>query len=372
MQIDTIELFHLALPLRQPLLQAGRAMEKLETVLVRMRGGSESGWGEASPGNAPLRGADWAAGTFAMLRDWFAPRVAGTMVDTSDALDERLDAFCGHRYAKAALDMAWWDLHARRQQKPLHALLDGRRDRITIGTTLDRMDSVEEFLETLGQRFEAGYARAKLMLRPGWDLPMIDAVRKEFATETIHIDCDGALSLQQMDMLCRFDDFFLAMIEQPLTAIDLVGHAMVQETVKTPLGLSQSITCPAQADIAMELKSGQFINLEPGRVGGLTSALAIHDGCHEECLACFVGAVPQTGVAARAALALAAKANCEFPADFWSTAEMLEEDVCEPLVPTRGGEANTLGIDLWSEPGIGAEPEMATIEKYCIARAEVK
>ena len=80
------------------------------------------------------------------------------------------------------------------------------------------------------------------MFRPGWDVEMLRAVRREFPGQTLHIDCLGGLGLQHMEMLCRLDDFCLAMIEQPLPADDLVGHAMVQETIRTPVGLDEGVT----------------------------------------------------------------------------------------------------------------------------------
>ena len=91
------------------------------------------------------------------------------------------------------------------------------------------MESIDEFLAQIAAAGEAGFARIKLKFRPGWDVRMVDFVRKECPTQTIHIDCEGGLHLGQTDMLYRLEDFMLAMIEQPLPADDLVGHAMVQE-----------------------------------------------------------------------------------------------------------------------------------------------
>ena len=89
-----------------------------------------------------------------------------------------------------------------------------------------------------------------------------------------------------MEMLYRLEDFMLAMIEQPLAADDLVGHAMVQESLRTPICLDEGIASLAQAEMAMELHSCKYVNLKPGRVGGLTPAVAIHDLCHEHCTPC--------------------------------------------------------------------------------------
>ena len=77
MHIDSIEVFHVALPVRTPLQAPWGPIAKLETVLVRMSGGGISGWGESSPGNAPLTSSEWAAGVFLCIRDWLAPRLVG-------------------------------------------------------------------------------------------------------------------------------------------------------------------------------------------------------------------------------------------------------------------------------------------------------
>jgi O-succinylbenzoate synthase len=370
MQIDSIEVFHVALPRRRPIETAGRQLDKLETVLLRMQSGDAAGWGEASPGGAPLAGPDWAAAVFACLRDWLAPAVVGRMIDSAEQLAERLEPFRGNRFAKAAVDTAWWDLSARIQDQPLHQLLGGRREAVEVGPTFDRMESIEEFFALIGEAFQAGFARVKLMFRPGWDVQMVDAVRKEFPAETFHIDVEGALGLEHMEMLCRLDDFDLAMIEQPLPPDDLVGHAMVQETVRTAICLDEGVTTPAQAEMALDLKSCRYMNLEPGRVGGLTPAVAIHDACQENHVCCFVGAMPQSAVGARIGLALAAKANCTYPADFLPTNEFLEQDLAEPLLPARDETAGKMQVRLWSQPGLGVEPEAGLLERFCVARAK--
>ena len=371
MQIDSIEVFHVALPLRQPVQTAGRQFDRLETVLLRMQSGDAAGWGEAAPGNAPVAGEEWSAGVFGCLRDWLAPAVNGAWIESGDQLAERLAPFRGNRYAKAALDTAWWDLSARKQGRPLQQLLDGKRDAIEVGVGFDQMESIDDFLAAVGRAFEAGYARVELKFRPGWDVQMVDFIRKEFPAETFHIDVEGALSLEHMEMLCRLDDFDLAMIEQPLPADDLVGHAMLQETVRTPICLDEAVTTVAQAEIALELKSCKYVNLKPGKVGGLTPAVAIHDGCAQNSVACYVGAMPQSALGTRIGLALAAKANCTYPADFVASDQLFEQDLAEPLLPARNKPDGTMQIPLWSEPGLGVEPQPELLEKFCIDRAKL-
>ena len=91
--------------------------------------------------------------------------------------------------------------------------------------------------------------------------------------ERLHVDFEAALGLEHTEMLQRLDDFSLEMIEQPLAAHDPVGHAMIQESVRTPLCLDEGVSSVEEADIALELHSCRFMNVEPGRVGALSRAL---------------------------------------------------------------------------------------------------
>jgi o-succinylbenzoate synthase len=371
MHIDSIELFHVGLPLIAPVATPWGDRDRLETVLVRIDSGSVSGWGEASPGSGPFSGPEWAGGVFACARDWLGPRLVGEEVGSGQALQERLAAVRGNRFAKAALDTAWWDLSSRLSERPLHHCLGGERDRIEVGASFDRMESFDEFLESIGGAFAAGFARVELKFRPGWDVQMLAAVRRVFPIERIHIDCEAGLRLDHMEMLCRLDDFCLAMVEQPLSADDLVGHAMVQEAVKTPISLDESITSLDQAELALELQSGKYINLKPGRVGGLTPAIAIHDACHEQCVACWVGAMPQSAIGARLGAALATKSNCTYPADLFPSEKVLRADLAEPLATVRDADG-VLRVPLWTAPGIGIEPDAKRLGELTLAKAMLR
>jgi len=365
MRIESIDLYHVALPLRDA--SGGR----LETVLAALHSGGATGWGEAPTGAGPIRGAEWAAGALGLLHDWFAPAVVGQDVASAEDMAKLLARFRGNPSAKAALDMAWWDLSARLQNRPLFELLGAARDAVEVGPTFDQMDSIDAFLERIGAAVAAGFDRIKVKFRPGWDIRVVDLVRKECPTQSLHVDCEGGLHLGHMDMLYRLEDFMLSMIEQPLAADDLVGHAMVQESLRTPVGLDESVASTAQAEMALELQSCKYVNLKPDRVGGLTAAVAIHDLCHERCVPCFVGAVPQSAVGGRIAFALAAKDNCTYPSDYFAGDQILAEDLAEPLLPARDPADGRQRVRLDAAPGIGIEPVPALLEKFCIAQATV-
>src|SRR5208337_4810523 len=141
MHIDTLSLFHVALPRKRPKVIAGQPFKTLETVLVKLTSGGAVGWGEAAPGNAPTGNGEWAGGAFVVLRDWLAPAVVKTEIEAGKTLAERLAPFRGNQHAKAALDIAWWDLSGRMQDRPLRELLGANRQAVEVGPCFDQMES---------------------------------------------------------------------------------------------------------------------------------------------------------------------------------------------------------------------------------------
>jgi O-succinylbenzoate synthase len=372
MKIDCIELYHLELPLTRPVETRLGNWTKWETVLVRMLSGDAEGWGEASPGNAPLWYPETSATAFHVLQRHLAPRLVGRYVQSPEQLQELLEPVAGNQHARSALDCAWWDLFARKQNKPLHRLIDGKHEEILLGVSFDRMPTVDDLLRAIGQAFAAGFHRVELKLRPGWEASMLNLVRREFPTENIHADVEGALGLQHMDLLCRLDDFFLTMLEQPLPAEDLVGMAMVQDTIRTPLGLDEAIFSLRQAELALELKSGRYVQIKLGQLGGITTALKVHDACQESSTPCWVGTVPDSGVGTRAAYAVAALENCVFPAGYLLPEQRPAVSLVPIPEPARPADNQPLVIRLWEEPGLGATPNLEELCRYCVAQATIR
>jgi O-succinylbenzoate synthase len=105
---------------------------------------------------------------------------------------------------------------------------------------------------------------------------MLRAVRQVFATLPLAVDCDGLCKLTQRDLFYRLEDFMLRWIEQPFAADDLVAPAMLQENIRTPLCLHQSITSVERLEQALDLQSAKIIRLDTSLLGGITPALAVN------------------------------------------------------------------------------------------------
>jgi O-succinylbenzoate synthase len=339
MRIDRIDLYHVAMPLKAPWRTAYGEDAAIEAVLCRLTSGSLVGWGEAAPFAAPCYSPEWAGGVFAVAREWLGPALLGADIASGTELQRRLAVFKGNPFAKAAFDTAWWSLEAQRTGKSLAELLGGTRRQVAVGADFGVMDSLDDLLAAIDGAVRDRFRRIKLKFRPGWDREMLSAVRRAFPHITLHIDCNSGYTLRDLPLFQWVDQQHLAMIEQPLRHDDLSDHALLQQVLATPVCLDESITSVAAARTAIRWGSCRFVNIKPGRVGGLTVAREIHDVCRAAGIPCWVGGMLESATGAQHCLALATLENCTYPADLFPSERFYVEDLSDPpLVLSRDPE----------------------------------
>jgi O-succinylbenzoate synthase len=195
-------------------------------------------------------------------------------------------------------------------------------------------------------------------------------VRREFPQQTIHIDCNSGYRLSDhLEMFRQLDEFNLAMIEQPLGHDDLMDHASLQAAIETPICLDESITSLDRVRQAIELMSCRFVNIKPGRVGGLTPAVAIHDACQKVGMPCWVGGMLESAVGARICVALAMLDNFTYPADIFPSSRFYTRDLGQPPLELTRGPDGSPQVAASPATGIGTQPDPDLLKKYTVAQA---
>lgn len=367
MRIDRIDLYRVAMPLLTPWRTAYGEDAVVESVLVKMHSGDLVGWGEASPLATPTYSPEWAAGVFTVARNWLAPRVVGQHLASGAQLQELLAPIKGNYFAKGGLDLAWWDLHARKQGQPLYRVLGGQQSAVTVGADFGVLDSTDALLKHIGEAVNKGFPRVKVKFRPGWDLPMLRAVRRAFPDIVLHIDCNSAYRLEHAPLFAALEEFRLAMIEQPLAHDDLLDHAALQKQLRTPICLDESITSLDRARQALAVGACRSINVKPGRVGGLTNALAIHDLCRQQGVPCWVGGMLESAVGVAHCVALATLPNFTYPADIFPSSRFYRQDLAEPEIVLSGPSR----VNALERPGIGTAPEQTRLARMMLDHTAV-
>lgn len=340
--IDAVELWRFPLTMRQPFVTAAGAQHDREILAVRVVSASGEGWGECSAFAEPTYTAEFGDASHDVLRRWLAPM----------ALAGRADAWStvkGYPMAKAALELALLDLTLRQEQVSLREFLGGTRELVDSGVAVGLAASIDALVDEVMGYVEAGYRRVKLKIEPGHDVEPVRAVRQAVGPQfALQVDANGAYRDHQA-RLHALDELDLLMIEQPLGDDDLVGHAALARTLRTPICLDEAITSLDTARSALRLGACSIINVKPARVGGYRVAKAIHDLCVAEGVPLWCGGMLETGIGRAGALAVASLPGFTLPADLSGSDRYWETDITDPFVMTDGQ------LRVPSGPGLGVQ-----------------
>ncbi|HSB64956.1 MAG TPA: o-succinylbenzoate synthase [Anaerolineales bacterium] len=360
MKITRINLYHLRMPLLSAFETSFGRSETRDCVLVEAFAGNLVGYGECPVDRDPGYSYETVGTAWHILLDFLVPAVLGHDFTNVEELQQRLSFARGHLMAKAGLEMALWDLLGKEKGLSLQRMLGGERRKVEVGVSVGLQESPKRLVEVVQGYLEQGYARVKIKIKPGRDAGDANQVRQAFPTLRLQVDANSAYTLESADSLAPLDDLDLLLIEQPLAEDDLWDHHQLQAKFRTPICLDESITSPRLARQALEMKACRVINIKPGRVGGLSQGVAIHNLCREQGIPVWCGGMLETGVGRASNLAIASLPGFTLPGDISATDRYYHEDITEQRFTLNPDST----IDVPDGSGLGV-----TVNPYALKRA---
>ena len=357
MRIDRAVLREVPLELREFFEISSGGTQARRILLLTLESGGIEAWSECVTGDTPGYTYETTETAWHVLTRWLLPALVGTEFDDARHL-EIVPWLRGHPMARAAVEMAGWDLEAKRRNVSLAELLGGTVDAVPVGVSIGIQKTDRELLDKVAGYKREGYRKIKIKIKPGRDVEMLRVVREHFPDVPIMSDANSAYSLEHdLDRLAAMDDYDLMMIEQPLSHEDLLEHAALQKHISTPVCLDESIRSADDARLALHLGSGRIINIKPGRVGGLKSSVAIHDVCKAAGWPVWCGGMLESGIGRAHNVALATLPGFTLPGDISNSRRYWAEDLVTPEFEMVDGM-----MPVPEGPGIGVRPRTARIE----------
>ena len=363
-RVEGVEIRLVRLPLLEPFETSFGKIDSRLIFLICLSADGLRGWGEVVAAEQPLYSYETVGTAFHVIKDFLAPAVLDEPIASLADLARRFARFRGHNMAKAGLELAYMDLLAQARQQSLSTLIGGERQQIAAGVSLGIQLTPAQLLKRVERYLSLGYQRIKLKIKPGWDIEIVDEVRRAYPKILLSVDANSAYTLADAEHLRKLDDFELLMIEQPLHNDDIVDHAKLQRLLQTDLCLDESIVSQRLAQAALDLESCRIINIKIGRVGGYSEALAIHDLCAARGVPVWCGGMLESGIGRAHNIALASLRGFTLPGDISASARYFEHDLISPevTVASDGTVAVPEGI------GLGFEVELGFIERQTETR----
>lgn len=351
MRLESIDLRQVRLELTAPFTTSFGTTLQRSCIIVSVHAEGETGLGECVAFEGPWYSYETIVTAWHVMTDFLIPRLLEADIAEPEEVWTVFAPIRGHNMAKAALEMAYWDLIARQRGISLASLLGGARDRVPVGVSIGIHASPEALVDVVGRYLDEGYRRIKLKIAPGADLGFVATVRDAYPKAMVQVDANSAYSLADSPIFAEMDGFNLLLIEQPLGPDDIVDHVQLQRELTTAICLDESIHSPDDARHALDLGACRIINIKPGRVGGHRQSRAIHDMCRAERAPVWCGGMLETNVGRAHNVALASLPGFTLPGDISASARYYAQDIADPGFVLN--EDSTLTVP--TAPGIGVE-----------------
>lgn len=351
MKITGFKIGLLSAKLRVPFRTALREVHSVEDVIVELHT-SEGliGRGEAPP-TAAITG-ETIDSIVSALRDYICPKLVDRGIeDFAALLDVVQSAIVGNSSAKAAADIALWDIYAQSCRLPIYKLLGGGTPNLETDLTIS-VNSPEIMANDAVFGVKSGYniLKIKVGIDPELDFARLVAVRNSAKNAKIRIDANQAWTPKQaVRLLNQMQDAGLdiELVEQPVMARDIEGLKFVTANSPVPVLADESVFTPLDAMRIMQEHAADMINIKLMKCGGLRNALRIASAAEVYGVECMMGCMLEAKVSVTAAAHLACARGIITRIDLDGPA-LCSED------PVMGGAVfDGCRISLADAPGLG-------------------
>jgi D-galactarolactone cycloisomerase len=365
--VRRIEAFCYRYPLKTPVVTSFGSMRDRPTLFVRVEDGDgQTGWGEVWC-NFPSAGAEHRT---RLINEMLAPMLIGRAVTDPSELFESLSAATSvlalqsgeagpFAQTIAGIDIALWDLFAKRANTPLWRMLGGTSPRMRVyASGINPTGSVEQ-AEAAMRRGHRAF-KLKIGFDPEKDRANLRDLRRLVGDAFLAVDVNQGWEIEQaLQLAPALEAFNLAWLEEPLRAdLPWSEWRALQKRLTIPLAGGENIA--GRENFAAALKEGVLTVVQPdaAKWGGITGCLAVaRDVLASKRHYCphFLGS--GIGLLASAHLLAGSRGGGLLEVD--SNDNPLREEFCGGAADIRNGE-----IVLPETPGLGIEPDVKAIEKY--------
>ncbi len=311
MIIKDIVVANVEAPLITPFKTALRTVHSIQNIAVYVHtDDGQIGIGEAAP-TAVITGETRGSILYA-IEEYIKPAIKGMDIeDIAQIMDRLNQCIYQNTSAKAAVDMAIYDLYAKRYNAPLYQLLGGYRKELVTDITISVNDKEEMVKDSLAA-VERGFTilKVKVGKDPLGDVERVRAIREAVGPHiTLRVDANqGWTAKQAVRIIGTLEDADtnIQLVEQPVHYSDLAGMQYVTKHTLTNILADESVFSPKDALTIIEKRAADLINIKLMKTGGIYQAKKICQIAEANDIECMIGCMLETKISVSAAAHFAA------------------------------------------------------------------
>lgn len=258
---------------------------------------------------------DWSGetqgGAKALIDGHLAPRLIGEDPRRIRLCMGKLTKTFANPFAKAALEMALFDILGKSLETPLYQLLGGAVRPFELPLRFPIMPvGPAESAEVAVRMVAEGFRTIKLKVGHDpldYDLTRVRLVREAIGPEVrLTVDANGGWSVSEAIRASHLlEEFDVAFVEQPVHRLDLGGLARVRRRTQLPVMADEAVFTPQDALACIKQDAADIISVYPGKNGGILNTLAIVSMAEAAGVHCAIGSNLEWDIASAAMAHLA-------------------------------------------------------------------
>lgn len=356
MKIEEIKIGKIDVPLKKAYTLPSRKITTSEEVVIKViTDCGHIGYGSAAP--APMVTGETENSIIGAIK-YIEKYIKGLEISSLDCIMSVMDkSIKGNPSAKAAIDIAIYDLVGKKYNEPLYKLLGGANN-FTITDTTIMNDDIEIMARNSLEAMLNGYLDLKIKL--GYsnlqkDIEIIQAIKKSVRKSArIRLDASGAWSPKEAIKIirrCEEMEIDIDFVEQPVKYWDIEGLKQVKDSVDTMILADEAVFGYSNADAFRVIKNRtcDYINLKLMKSGGIHNAIKIYNMAQTMGIKCMMGCMIESKIGITAAASVAAAKNNMITSDL-DTMLMFEED---PIIGGVIFDKNKIKLN--DKPGLGID-----------------
>src|SRR5690606_9043558 len=288
------------------------------------------------------------------INKFIAPRLIGEDVANLNRITRMIQgALERNTSAKAAVEIAVYDLWAQLYDAPLYKMLGGGEPVITTDITIS-VDHIDKMVADSLSAVDRGFETLKIKVGKdiGVDIERVKAIYAAVEGKALlRLDANqGWTPKEAVYALHKLESagVRLELVEQPVKARDIDGLKYITDRVHTPVMADESSFGPREVVELIKMRAADIINIKLMKTGGISNAIKIADICSVYDMQCMIGCMLESSISVAAAVHVAVAKS-----DVITKIDLDGPSLCSFDPVTSSVSFNDADITIADAPGLG-------------------
>lgn len=358
MRIKSIEIYHIDMPMKFIFSTAKESLNHRESLIIKaVDEEGLSGFGEVVSFATPFYTKETLETSKKALLKEYLPFIIDKEITHPFEIHKWFKN--GYPMAIAGLENALLNIYAVQQGKNIIQLVfdETLSEYAEMGIVLGDMP-LHRLKEEI-QKYEAvGCKRFKIKIKPLDGISKVQALVMQFPHLKFAVDANRSFQLSQLKALKQLEGLNLMCIEEPFTFMEMEEAKNMQQRLKIPICLDESIQNMEDLEKAVKWNLFQVVNLKIGKLGGLYHVREMVKYCRAHNIKYWVGSMIETGISKILHVELAGIVGTYMPGDLSDSRRYFERDLIYPEIKFNKGK-----MKIPQEAGLGVQIDEAQLEK---------